>query len=811
MTLASGTQLGRYQIERTLGIGGMGEVYQARDTRLHRQVAVKVLPAASTDSRGRFRRFEREARSAAALSHANIVAVYDVGEADGLAYIVTELLEGGTLADLVSRGPLSPSTLFAITVPIADALAAAHRRGIVHRDLKPANILLTAEGVPKIADFGLAKLLPEAQPAGSRNPTATEDATQEGSVLGTVAYMSPEQARGDALDFRSDQFSFGVILYELVTGSNPFRHGNVADTFAAILREDPAFSEKEWSQFSDTLREFVRRCISKNLRDRYGSTEDLVRDFRQVAAGAPVLGAAPQATPRSRRGRAVWAPLALALFALGGAVWLLPRLRPVAPSTERTLAVLPFRSFTAGAEDTALRLGLADALISKLSAFRGLVVRPTTAVRRFESTDADAAKVGKELGVESVLQGSVQSAGDRLRISAQLVRARDQRTLWGKTFDDERRNIFSMQDRIAEEVIRALGVTASADEKRRLSLDYTANLSAYELYQQARAAYLANTKAENARAIELFAKALEIDPDYAPAHAFLAIACARYSFQYFDANPAWAARAEEEASLSIQKGPFLAEAHQARAQVLSSLHQNFDFERALSEVRRALELSPNLDLAHYWLGVGYCGHLGLFEEGIAELKRATDINPAWSAPVVSRCWLTYMQGRYEEAAGFCRQGISMTPKYTVAHWELSEILMRQGKAREAAAECAQALQFEPKNTWAISFQAVIAAAAGHAEEASRLLEQAIQTYDDHHVQYNAACVWSLLNENDRALVSLRRVLAGNFNPYPWLRIDPLLDNLRKNPGFAKLLEDSRGRYEADQRAYATASKDARGG
>ena len=819
MALPSGKWLGRYQIERTLGIGGMGEVYQARDTRLQRQVAVKVLPAAAGADRERFRRFETEARSAAALSHANVVAVYDVGETEGLAYIVTELIEGGTLADALSRGPLPPSTAFSIIVPIAEALALAHRRGIVHRDLKPANILLTAEGAPKIADFGLAKLLlPDANPFDSQLGTQTDDHTREGSILGTVAYMSPEQTRGDSLDARSDQFSFGVILYEVMAGTNPFRRGSAAETLAAILGEEPSFAEEGWARCPDALHFFIRRCLAKNPRDRYASTEDLARDLRAIENGVPIPGSTSRAStmaspPRKRTARFATASV---LLLAGGAIWfLVGRRPPAAPSataaSEHTLAILPFRSYVKNAEDASLRLGLADALISKLSGVAGLLVRPTSAVRRYESEDADAAKVSKDLAVESVLDGSVQSAGDRLRVSAHLTRAADGRTTWSENFDDERKNIFRIQDRIAQEVVRALGVTPSANEARQLTLDYTASVAAYDLYQQARAAYLANTKRDNARSIDLFGEALAIDSGYAPAHAGLAFACARYSFQYFDANPAWAARAEEEASHALEKGPFLAEAHQARAQVLASLHQNFDFRRALPEIQRALELSPNLDLSHYSLGVGYCGHLGLFDEGIAELKKTTEINPGWSAPIVSRAWLTGMQGKYDEAVRLFHTGLAMTPKYSVGHEELAEVLLRQGKASEAEAECEAALEAEPKNTWAISLRGVLAASAQRSHDIDRHLDEAIRTYEDHHVHYNAACAWALAGDGGRAIASLRKVLEGNFNPYPWLRIDPLFDNIRKDPGFAKLLEDSHRRYEADRSAYVALLKPRGGG
>ena len=791
MAIARGTTLGRYEIESVLGAGGMGEVYRATDTRLARSVALKVLPSAASEDPDRFRRFETEARSAAALNHSGIVAVYDIGEASGTAYIVSELLEGGTLAEYASSGPLPPANVLAIAIAVGDALAAAHRKGIIHRDLKPSNILMTSEGAPKIADFGLAKLLQtDSQPADSRQPTTPDDRTREGTILGTVAYMSPEQSRGAGLDFRSDQFSFGTILYELVTGRAPFRRASVAETFSAVLREEPGFAEKEWKAYSEGFQRLVRRCLAKNANDRYESTGELVRTLRAVAT-APARGIS----------RTPWIA-AVAIVLIAAVSWLVFSRRQRAPETtvsEKTLAILPFRGFAAG-EDVPLRLGLADALISKLSGIRGLVVRPTSAVRRY-ADGADAAKVGKDLTVETVLEGSVQSVGDRLRIAAQLTRAGDGRTIWGKTFDDERRNIFSVQDRMAAEVLRALGVTPSRDEARQVSLDYTANVAAYDLYQQARAAYLANTKPDNTRAIQLFEKSLETDANYAPAHAGLAFACARYSFQYFDSNPSWAAKAEEEASIALEKGPYLAEAHQARAQVLSSLHQNFDFRRALPEVRRALELSPNLDLSHYWLGVAYCGHLGLFEEGIAALKKAAALNPGWSAPIVTQCWLRLMQGKYDEADKLCRQGVAMTPKYSIAHSQLAEILLRQGKMADAEAECDLALAAEPKNTWVISVRGALAAAQGRREEASRLIHEAIQGYDDHHVQYYAACASALLGDEPQAVAALRKVLDGNFNPYPWLQKDPLLDKLRSNSEFAGLVDQSRRRYEEDRSAY----------
>jgi serine/threonine-protein kinase len=808
LSLTPGSRLGPYEILAPLGAGGMGEVYRAHDKRLGRDVAIKVLPSHLTDSPDALARFEREARAVAALSHPNILSIFDFGSHDGVAYAVTELLEGGTLRDKLAAGPITQKQAVDYAMQIAKGLSGAHERGVVHRDLKPENLFVTKGGHLKILDFGLAKRHEPVAPGEETSAPTVSGHTQPGTVMGTVGYMSPEQVGGLAVDHRSDIFSFGAILYEMLSGQRAFKRGTPAETMAAILKEEPAELSRNIPVALDHV---VQHCLEKDRDNRFQSARDVV--FALEQGQGPAGSRRTQGGSSGRRRVGSYAIGAALLLLVGAIVWSFGRRRPFIPPAdraERTLAVLPFRSYSRNAEDVSLRLGLADTLISKLSGVRGLLVRPTSAVRRYDSEDVDPATVSKDLSVECVIDGSVQSAGDRLRISVRLSRAADGTAAWSKNFDDERRNIFVMEDRIAEEVVRALEVVPTANEMRRLAHDYTASVAAYDLYQQARAAYLASTKPENARAIDLFGKALAIDSDYAPAHAGLAFACARYSFQYFDANPEWAARAEQEAGLALEKGAFLAEAHQARAQVLTSLHQNFDFRRALPEIRRALELSPNLDLSHYSLGVGYCGHLGLFEEGIAWLRKTSRINPGWSAPIVSHAWLTGMEGKYDEAVQLFRAGLAMTPKYSVGHEELAEVLLRQGHAGEAEAECEAALQCEPENSWAISFRAVLAASGRRSEEIRRHLDEAIKTYEDHHVYYNAACAWALVGDAGRSVEALRKVLDGNFNPYPWLRIDPLLDNIRKDPAFARLLEESQRRNEADRKAYGSSGLTAAG-
>ncbi|HQR68819.1 MAG TPA: tetratricopeptide repeat protein, partial [Thermoanaerobaculia bacterium] len=326
--------------------------------------------------------------------------------------------------------------------------------------------------------------------------------------------------------------------------------------------------------------------------------------------------------------------------------------------------------------------------------------------------------------------------------------------------------------------------------------------SAFVIYERARSAYQANTKADNSRAIALYEEALRVDPKYAPAWAGLAFACARYSFQYFDADPAWAGRAEEAAARALELGPYLAEAHQARAQVLSSQHQNFDFRRALPEARRALELSPNLDVAHYWMGVGYGLHLGLFEEGVRAHERASEVNPKWAAPVASMGWIRLQQGRFEDALALERKAIAMAPGFSVAYVTAADALLRLGRDAEADAEISRALEKEPRNTWALSLRAVLAARRGARAEADGLIEKAAGLYDDHHVQYNAALVAAARKDAAGALVRLRKVTAGNFNPYPWFALDPLLEPVRGDAAIRVFLEESKRTFEADRQAFA---------
>ena len=666
MTLGAGTRLGSFEILGPIGSGGMGDVYRARDIRVDRAVALKVLPEEFFEGQERRQRFEREAKMLASLNHPGIATLYSFEEISSSSssstrhLLAMELVEGEDLGQRLVSGPLSLEESLSYARQISEALEAAHEKGIVHRDLKPANVKVTPDGRVKLLDFGIAKAV-ALDRADTRALTATASPTLAGEVLGTPAYMSPEQARGDVVDARTDVWAFGCLVYEMVAGCAPFRRRTTAQTLAAVLGERPRFDEKRWRAAPAALRGLVSRCLEREPGLRPASGRDLALAIAKVG-------------PDRRRRRFV----ALAAVAAGVATVFL------------------------------------------LATF----ARPT--------------------GSHS----------------------------------------------------------ASVPTQSAFTPAPGSDSPTFALYEKARAAYQANTKADNARAISLYDEALRVDPKYAPAWAGLAFACARYSFQYFDGDPAWAGRAEEAAARALDYGPFLAEAHQARAQVLSSRHQNFDFRRALPEARRALELSPNFDIAHYWMGVGYGLHLGLFDEGVRALQRAAEINPKWAAPLAAMGVIRLQEGRYDDALTFARKAVEMAPGYSVAYVPLAEALLRTGRDAECEAEISRALEKEPRNTWVLSLRAVLAAKRGARDEADALIEKAEGIYDDHHVQYNAALVAAVRGDAAGTVARLRRVVAGNFNPHGWFAADPLLAPVRNDAAFRAFLEESRRILEADRVAFA---------
>ncbi len=786
----------------------MGEVYRARDARLGREVAVKVLPAELAADEERRRRFEREARAAAAVSHPNILAIHDVGTSRGLPYIVCELLEGETLRERLAHGPLPRGRAVEVALPIARGLAAAQEKGVVHRDLKPENVFLTRDGQVKILDFGLARLL-ERLPAGEVDggPTLTE-ATLAGAVLGTVGYMAPEQVRGERVDHRADLFAFGAILYEMLAGRRAFARPSAVQTLAAILSDEPPPLPAS-AAIPAAVERLLRRCLAKDPEQRFNSARDLAFALEEVGSSAP-------APSPSRRRRAIvlgTRAAVLAAFALfdgrardrtAGVPIAAP---PPAAEDRADLAILPLELLTPDSELAFLELGIPDAVITRLANVRRLRVRPTAAILRYGEGPVDLAAAGREIGAAHLLSGTVQQADQTLRVSVQLVRAADGVPLWGAVYDLARRELLGLQDAVAVQVVEALQVEMTTLERERVLRRYTENTAAYEAFLQGRA--LLSEDLENA--VEHFERALAIDPGYTLARAGLAYAAGIRSTNLAHERGAagsWARRAEDEALRALAEDPGLAEAHVALAGAYATIAYDFDWARSIAAARRALELDPGNELAHAALGRAF-RHLGLLEAAEEEMIAAAAVGgPAAvaHARATSGVWqmLWVWDGRYAEAAALASQRLRLrrNPQAEdgLAFYYAGDVARAIETLRAIADPESPAFDGSAAPSWA-----AIEAARGNRDLAEELVASVLRLeVKHHHVTYALGAVYGQLGAPEQAVRYLREAARTGFPCYPFYARDPLLDPLREDPEFAALVADLRGAWEAAKVTYGVA-------
>lgn len=582
---------GPYRLTALIGEGGMGKVYRAFDPRLRRDVAVKVMKEETASPSPRLR---TEARAAAALNHPNIVAVYDVGEAEGTEYIVTELVAGEPLSVRLRSGPWSPKQALAIAIPIAKALAAAHASGIIHRDLKPANILVTSDGTPKIADFGLARIDRSEVHPGLSMP----DRTAVGVVMGTAAYMSPEQARGEAVDFRSDQFAFGIVLFEMLSGRRP--SSNDVD-FEVIPRE---------------MRHVVARCLKTDRNERYGSTDDLVRDLEAVRYGRRPLWIAVTAAV------AVVAAIAVALQLKRP-----PPLAPVQPRATASLAVLPFRNVTGDPSLKSFGLGLADGITNELAALPDLTVRPSSASARFDGAALDAIRAGRELGVSIVLDGTVQRVNNSFRVVAQLSDVGRSAVVWSTRLEVQQGELFKLEDTAAQAISAALRLHVTPQARQIWSHEIKVSDAAMEEFLKLRPLLidLQGGRALRQSLLERLNSILQREPDFA--RALGARAAVEAGISFMEPSSELQERAQADASRALLLDPTLVEPRIARAQILYSSSGGWRTYDALHEVVAAVQQAPGNDLAHLFLARLY-RHVGWFDKEEAELRTVSTINPS---------------------------------------------------------------------------------------------------------------------------------------------------------------------------------------
>jgi serine/threonine protein kinase/tetratricopeptide (TPR) repeat protein len=624
MVLAPGTVLGPYVVVAPLGAGGMGEVYRARDERLHRQVAIKVLPDALAGDPERLRRFENEARAAAALSHPNVLAVYDVNVA-GTPCVVFELLEGETLRARIAAGDLGPGEAVDVACQVGRGLAAAHEKGIVHRDLKPENVFLTRGGQAKVLDFGLARVRePLADDALSGAPTL--EPTEPGVVLGTRGYMSPEQVRGQSADARSDIFALGILLYEMLSGQRAFHRASPAETQAAILRDDPP-PMPAGRVMPPGIERLLRRCLSKRPEDRFHAARDLV--FALEAIGGP------EASPA-----AATAPL------------------PPRPS----IAVLPFSDLSPQRDQEYFCDGLAEEVIAALARVRGLQVASRTSSFQFRASGLDVRAIAERLRVATVLEGSVRRADDRLRVTVQLADARDGYQLWSERFDRRLQDVFAIQEEIADQVARALRAVLTEADRGALQQRRSASLEAWELYLKARQILSELRTAQLRHAIPLLERALELDPGFALAHA--ALAETSYEIHsWLGGTERDLARAEASARRALELAPELAESHVAAGAAASAARR---FDESAAHFEEAIRIDPQLWQA-YWLHARTRFAEGRLGDAERLWTRAAEVRPLDYQVPLLLATLYRGRARTPEQEAVQERGIELAKRHLANH------------------------------------------------------------------------------------------------------------------------------------------------